>query len=712
MHIRSQKFLAFSHSVLALAITASLYSTNSLAANTARADTQEVDEIIVVSGSRTEEKLEDVAGALSVVDAETIDVQVSNNLADVFRYDPSISSTGRQGQAQTLSVRGIGGNRVVYIKDGRRLNDAYAGGGGFLVGKGYLDTSQVQQVEVAKAAASPLYGSDGLGGVVVISTPDPDNLLQGNDSALALSAGFDSVADERKIGVQGAKQFMESNAMLQLTLRDGEETQNFEESLPGYEYDSVSALAKWAFDVGQNDELKFTLDYFKQTNEQNLAETNKSTDEDKQTAFSIDYSVNHSNAIADTQHWQLFVNDYQQNSDQVAAGSGRTGPYVDYNDYSFEQTILGARWQATKAIKAETLQHNLVYGFDADYYDTERPRYKTRVAADGSLMQDNEPQKAFPGAETWLTGLFLQDNIQFNNLPLKLIAGARLDYYRMTPNDNTLYDMSQLADINETSLSPKLAAIYTLDSGIRGYLQYAEGFKIPPHDQAYQNHGIEPIYAILPNPDLKPESSQSLEAGFKFANDTTRWNLAAYYSEYDDFIETSVVGTSPTVIPGMQRIEYQYVNKDAVTIKGFEASLTHWLTDFIRVDSAMAYVTGRNDETNEYLTSISPVAGNLSLSYNADQWYLRGILNAVSSMDDVPTAAEGSSPNMQTPGYTTIDLLAGVTLGHWQVNLSAQNLTDKYYVPYQNVAGLSADTPLEQYSQPGRSFAIQAEYQF
>ncbi|MGO1329231.1 MAG: TonB-dependent receptor plug domain-containing protein, partial [Idiomarina loihiensis] len=134
----------FAKSLLATAIFATLQATV-YAADLAKPKL-ETDEILVVTGSRSKEKLEDVAGAVSVVTAEEIDIQVSNSLSDIFRYDPSISSTGSQGQAQTLSIRGIGGNRVVYIKDGRRLNDAYAGGGGYLVGRGYLDVSQLSQV--------------------------------------------------------------------------------------------------------------------------------------------------------------------------------------------------------------------------------------------------------------------------------------------------------------------------------------------------------------------------------------------------------------------------------------------------------------------------------------------------------------------------------------------------------------------------------------
>lgn len=695
----------FAKSLLATAIFATLQTTV-YAADLAK-PTLETDEILVVTGSRSKEKLEEVAGAVSVVTAEEIDIQVSNSLSDIFRYDPSISSTGSQGQAQTLSIRGIGGNRVVYIKDGRRLNDAYAGGGGYLVGRGYLDVSQLSQVEVAKAAASPLYGSDGLGGVIVLTTPDPDDMLQGESNALSLQAGFDSIADERSLGVQAAKQFSGSQTSIQLTARKGNETQNYEESLPKFDYDSVGVLAKWAIALENNNELKFTLDHYQQSNEQLQEPPEKTEDEDKQTAFSIDYLNNNSNWLTDTQHWQLYLSHYEQNSDQIAQGANQGGPYIDNNDYGFEQRIIGARWQGESLLPGNQVEQDLVFGFDVDYYDTERPRFKTRTAADGTLLQDNEPQKAFPGAETWLAGLFLQDNIQLKNMPLKFIAGVRIDHYRMTPQDNALYDMSLLSDIRETALSPKLAAIYTFSNDIRGYLQYAEGFKIPPHDQAYQNHGIEPFYAILPNPDLDPESSRSLETGLKFADNNTRWNLSAFYSKFDDFIDTQVVGTSPTYIPGVDRVEYQYINKDEVTIKGVEASVTHWLNDNIQLASSVAYTTGKDETTDDYLTTLSPLSGNASVGYHGNDWYVRGVVTAVDSMSRVP-----ADESIHTPGYTTVDVLAGITLTNWQVNLAARNLTDKYYVPYQSVAGLQSEASTEQYSQPGRSFGVQVKYTF
>lgn len=144
-----------------------------------------------------------------------------------------------------------------------------------------------------------------------------------------------------------------------------------------------------------------------------------------------------------------------------------------------------------------------------------------------------------------------------------------------------------------------------------------------------------------------------------------------------------------------------------MTIKGVEASVTHWLNDNVQLASSVAYTTGKDETTNDYLTTLSPLSGNASVGYHGNDWYVRGVVTAVDNMSRVPT-----DDSIQTPGYATVDVLAGITLTNWQVNLAARNLTDKYYVPYQSVAGLQSEASTEQYSQPGRSFGVQVKYTF
>ena len=229
-------------SVLSLAMMAAF---NASADEAPKDDTEH----IVVTGSRIEQKLEDVAGSVSVVTDKDIDRRLVTDLETMFRYDPSISTTGSGSSPQTITIRGIGGNRLVYIKDGRRSNDSYEGGGGFIVGRGYFDTDTIKQVEVAKSAASSLYGSDGLGGIVVTTTKDPMDYLGDDESFFGFSLGYEGESSQKNVSVAGAKKIGDSAISAVISGRRGKEVQNYNETLPGLDSDSKAALIKFTHQI-------------------------------------------------------------------------------------------------------------------------------------------------------------------------------------------------------------------------------------------------------------------------------------------------------------------------------------------------------------------------------------------------------------------------------------------------------------------------------
>ena len=77
-------------SLIALAVAAGLVSP-------AFAADKKTDEVMVVSGSRMEQKLEDVSGPIAVITSEQIEEQVVSNVADLFRYEPGVSVQGGRG---------------------------------------------------------------------------------------------------------------------------------------------------------------------------------------------------------------------------------------------------------------------------------------------------------------------------------------------------------------------------------------------------------------------------------------------------------------------------------------------------------------------------------------------------------------------------------------------------------------------------------------
>ena len=138
------------------------------------AEDQTTDQIaqldtIVVTASRSEEKLKTVPARLNVINQKTIEQNPLLNVSDVLQRDPSIyiKQNGGLGQGTSLSIRGSNPNHVLLLKDGARLNTSNT------LSPIYpetLDTTDLQQIEVLKGPSSVQYGTDAIAGVIQMIT--------------------------------------------------------------------------------------------------------------------------------------------------------------------------------------------------------------------------------------------------------------------------------------------------------------------------------------------------------------------------------------------------------------------------------------------------------------------------------------------------------------------------------------------------------------
>ena len=130
-------------------------------------------ETLVVTASRSEEKIENVPARISVIDEKTIEQNPLLNISDVIQRDPSIyiKQSGGLGQISEISLRGAKSVHTLVLKDGARLNSQNELAPLY---PAFLDTTDVQQVEILKGPASVQYGSDAIGGVVQLISKKPE----------------------------------------------------------------------------------------------------------------------------------------------------------------------------------------------------------------------------------------------------------------------------------------------------------------------------------------------------------------------------------------------------------------------------------------------------------------------------------------------------------------------------------------------------------
>ena len=155
---------------------------------------------VTVSATLNPTRVKDTPGTVSVIDAETIERRMIENVADLVKFEPGVyveTNLTRVG-LNGFNIRGIGGNRVMTQVDGVETSEQFDFGP-FNVHQFALDLDTLKTAEIVRSSGSSLYGSDALGGVVSFFTKDPADYLRGPQPFhLGAKTLFDGRAQEGK----------------------------------------------------------------------------------------------------------------------------------------------------------------------------------------------------------------------------------------------------------------------------------------------------------------------------------------------------------------------------------------------------------------------------------------------------------------------------------------------------------------------------------
>jgi hemoglobin/transferrin/lactoferrin receptor protein len=361
------------------------------------------------------------------------------------------------------------------------------------------------------------------------------------------------------------------------------------------------------------------------------------------------------------------------------------------------------------------------YGFDVDTTDTARPRQEIKAWSDGTV--EERMWTTFPKNTTERLGLYYQDTITLTE-KWSLIPGMRYDYYNMVPKDDELYDdniddnENILKPISDSNVSWRFGTIYEFTDNISAYFQYSQGFKVPPYDLAYfyQLHGsyFGGYILTIPSLELLPEESESFEIGIRGDIGNFSYNLSAYRTDYDNFIQIVYVETieEPDDSYGfpwtLVTDVYQYQNIDQAEISGVEFRFDYYLGRNVSMFLNGQYMDSEDKSTGEQLTTIQPFSGTLGLNYFRGNFSMDAMLKYSDDMDKNP------EDTLTTDSWTTVDLFARYDLNNrFMLSVGVMNLFDKEYIEYSTVAGITDDgRDLNLFTEPGRTFSANLKFIF
>tara|TARA_R110000824_G_scaffold390760_13_gene587858 strand:- start:20912 stop:23080 length:2169 start_codon:yes stop_codon:yes gene_type:complete len=692
---------------------------------------------VTTTATRSPESINDIAGTVSVIDADQLERNSANTIRDAIRYEPGVSIANQptRGGAAGYSIRGIENNRVLILLDGQSVPDFP--GSNFNTPGGYsrdvVDIDSLKQIEIIRGPASVLYGSDAVGGIVSYVSKDPSDYLDmvGKDWYGSLKLGYSSADDSYLESLTGAARAGKFEILGLVTRRDGSEIETKGSVSSGnavknnpMDYDTTSFLGKLIYNATDADTLKLTGEYYKKNLNVNVltdlsvapattVTSSTGTDETERKRIALDYTHDAKMGFIDKLQLKAFYTqlDRNEHSEQIRSAGTR----IRISDFGYTQDIFGAEAQFDSAFNIGNTLNELTYGISGEYSETERPRtrtesnYPSMTGTTTVVGGETYPNKTFPDNSLTKIGLYAQDKISLGSWTVT--PGARIDYFEMSPQVDQMFLNSGGAPVSELSewhISPKLATTYKFTNEYTGFAQYSHGFRLPPYDSANQTFtNFAHFYGILPNPDLRPESSDGVEAGLRgrFSGGSS-FSTSIFYNKYEDFIDT-VTLPAGTLPGGLMAFQYQNISN--VVIYGAEARGEYRFTPEWSLLGSIAYAYGEDEGTHQAIDSVDPVKLVSGIRYQTERW------GSELTMTHAWTHSRNSTAtNFSAPNYTVFDLTAYFEiLPTFTVNAGVFNLTDEKYYLSTDVRGVAANsTVLDRYSQPGRNFGVNTTIRF
>jgi iron complex outermembrane recepter protein len=501
---------------------------------TARAQTHESPEEIVVTGVLRDSSPVDLAQAVSVVSGDELDRLRGANLGEALSNQLGVSSSYFGAGASRPIIRGLAGARVQMLEDGINSMDAATVSDDHAV---TIEPLAADQIEIFRGPTTLLYGSGAIGGVVNtvttrIPSRAPENGLEG-----AFEVRGDSVADSRGAAVR---------------------------------LDGGASNFAWHVDAGTRDSDDYEIPGFAQA-DADLA------DPDPEDVFGIvENSAAESDSLALGASWlgdkgfigigvsmldSLYGIPGHHHEHEEEAGvppPAEEEEEVVRIDLEQQRVDLRGGWQDLQgAIEGVNVRVGMN---DYEHVELEGDEIGTQFTNEGTELrvellhraagqwngafgvQVGERKFAAVGAEAFVPpvdtstlGIFIVEKVDLEKWQLEL--GGRLDSLEHTPTDGL-----PVFDDNGTSLS--LGAVRSFGDGYAFVASFSLSDRIPVAEELYSDGPHLATGAVqIGEPSLDNETAQHVDIGVRGTAGGVSWSVTGFNTRYDQFIYLADTGT-------------------------------------------------------------------------------------------------------------------------------------------------------------------------
>ncbi len=709
----------------ALGISASLLTSVALCAGIAAADEEapkeKREEAVTVYGTSNPLPVFDYPGQVSVVNRDDIDLFQPSTPSELLRDVPGVEfSGGPRRTGEMPAIRGFSSENVLVLIDGARQSFISAHDGRF-----FLDPEILSSAEVVRGPSSALYGSGAVGGVMAFETADAADLLRvGETFGGRVRAGFQSASEDTfgTLTLFGARDGWDG--ILSLGLRQAGDIELGSGGKLPADDDIETGLAKLGYQFtdalkGEISWQKFKNSAFEPNNGQGTLGTgddvlDRNVDKDiSSEIFRVGLEFNPVSKLLNTK-----LTAYQSTTS------------VDEFDATIPRTTV--RDIETSGISLRNASvfdlgtNQLTFTIGGDYYQDEQKGVDTDTTTG--------VRGGVPNGKSEFTGLFAQLETEIDKPfgapgSLIIIPGIRYDEFTSSSDLST-------EDSSDSKVSSRFAVGYGPTDWFRIFGNWSEAFRAPsinelyldgthfsvPHPILFNPAANQFVYVnnnFVANPDLKPETSETVELGFGVdfhdlfrKDDRLQGKISWYESDVEDLINIGVsFAYDPTCFAGPSYFPCTAGttisdNVDSAELSGTEAELVY---DSSRIFANISYssIEGTDQATGEDVGVLTPDRWAINLGVKVPEWNARfggRVQIATDFTRKTSDGAGGLTVSEERDGYTVLDLYSS-----WSPQF-VESL--RFDVGVDNVFDEDYSRVYEGVSEVGRSFKIAATWQF
>ncbi|MBF8294716.1 MAG: Iron complex outer rane receptor protein [Bacteroidetes bacterium] len=528
-------------------------------------------EPVIITASRREQSLQEVPVSVATVTARMIAERNNITLDDALRYVPGVNMLADQVNIRGSSgySRGIG-SRVLVLLDGL----PYITGDTGEINWETIPMFEVDRLEVVKGAGSALYGSSALGGVINVitrETPSTPELRFRAFSGLYDKPRYLEWDWSSKPRFNSGVVVSYSGRSNSLSYRVSVGRTVDESFRENDTYHRWNFFTKLKYDISSTQSLTIAGNYLDRT---------------------------HGNYF----WWKSLTEATRPAESQVngLVTSRRGNVSLAYKEflsdkffYTLKGIYFGNFWRDDSAGRVNNVSASHLFNIDFQAtYDINRYNVLTFGVA---MNYDRVSANLFgthPGAGA---AAYAQDEIAVTS-GLKVTAGLRFDWQKVSVLKST-------AQVN-----PKLGLVYIPDKETSLRASFGSGFRYPAIGELYieSSTNVSSI-VVLPNPDLKVETSFSYEVGVNRSfGQMMSIDLALFSNDFGNLIEPSVriksyrpYPSSPVEVTGPV---IQFDNVTKARIQGLETVIrVEWWKRFFSTDVGYTYTWPRDLADNTVL---------------------------------------------------------------------------------------------------------------